>query len=133
MKSNTVRIQSSMTITVTSGLQCKDVTNADAHIPDRLKVAPEWPKYSIQIMQGVGDYPAEIAKWNTVKALVEAGVMTISESTNEAKEEDAAKVEALKKEEKQGKQGKRGKNAKSLDELVEEAEEPVEVEEAKGE
>lgn len=122
MKSNTVRIQSSMTITVTSGLQCKDVTNADAHVPDRLKVAPEWPKYSIQIMQGVGDYPAEIAKWNTVKALVEAGVMTISQSTNEAKEEDVAKVEALnaKKEEKQG---KRGKNAKSLDELVEEAEE----------
>ena len=122
MKSNTVRIQSSMTITVTSGLQCNDVTNKDAHIPDRLKVAPEWPKYSIQIMQGVGDYPAEIAKWNTVKALVEAGVMTISQSTNEVKEEDMAKVEALnaKKEEKQG---KRGKNAKSLDELVEEAEE----------
>ena len=122
MKSNTVRIQSSMTITVTSGLQCNDVTNKDAHIPDRLKVAPEWPKYSIQIMQGVGDYPAEIANWNTVKALVEAGVMTISESANEAKEEDMAKVEALnaKKEENQG---KRGKNAKSLDELVEEAEE----------
>ena len=122
MKSNTVRIQSSMTITVTSGLQCNDVTNKDAHIPDRLKVAPEWPKYSIQIMQGVGDYPAEIAKWNTVKALVDAGIMTISESTNEAKEEDVAKVEALnaKKEEKQG---KRGKNVKSLDELIEEAEE----------
>ncbi|MCI6090656.1 MAG: hypothetical protein MR695_08835 [Solobacterium sp.] len=127
MKSNTVRIQSSMTITVTSGLQCNDVTNKDAHIPDRLKVAPEWPKYSIQIMQGVGDYPAEIAKWNTVKALVEAGVMTISESTNEAKEEDVAKVESLnaKKEEKQGKRGKKGK---TLDELVEEAE-PVEIEE----
>ena len=113
MKSNTVRIQSSMTITVTSGLQCKDVTNADAHIPDRLKVAPEWPKYSIQIMQGVGEYPAEIAKWNTVKALVEAGVMTISQSTNEAKEEEALNA---KKEENQGKQRK---NAKSLDELVE--------------
>ena len=123
MKSNTVRIQSSMTITVTSGLQCSDLSNeSQQNIPNRLKVAPEWPKYSIQIMQGVGDYPAEIAKWNTVKALVEAGVMTISQSTNEAKEEDVAKVEALnaKKEEKQG---KRGKNAKSLDELVEEAEE----------
>lgn len=131
MESKTVRIQSSMTITVTSGLQCKDVTNKDAHIPDRLKVAPEWPKYSIQIMQGVGDYPAEIAKWNTVKALVDAGVMTISQSTNEAKEEDTAKVEALnaKKEEKQGKRGKKGK---TLDELVEEAE-PVEIEEPKGE
>lgn len=123
MKSNTVRIQSSMTITVTSGLQCSDLSNeSQQNIPNRLKVAPEWPKYSIQIMQGVGDYPAEIAKWNTVKALVEAGVMTISQSTNEAKEEDVAKVEALndKKEEKQGKRGKKGK---TLDELVEEAEE----------
>ena len=123
MKSNTVRIQSSMTITVTSGLQCKDLSDdSQQNIPNRLKVAPEWPKYSIQIMQGVGEYPAEIAKWNTVKALVEAGVMTISQPTNEAKEEDVAKVEALnaKKEEKQG---KRGKNTKSLDELVEEAEE----------
>lgn len=130
MKSNTVRIQSSMTITVTSGLQCKDLSDdSQQNIPNRLKVAPEWPKYSIQIMQGVGEYPAEIAKWNTVKALVEAGVMTISESTNEAKEEDTAKVEALKKEEKQGKRGKKGK---TLDELVEEAE-PVEVEEVKGE
>lgn len=113
MKSNTVRIQSSMTITVTSGLQCKDLSDdSQQNIPNRLKVAPEWPKYSIQIMQGVGDYPAEIAKWNTVKALVEAGVMTISQSTEE--------VLNAKKEEKQG---KRGKNAKSLDELVEEAEE----------
>lgn len=119
MESKTVRIQSSMTITVTSGLQCSDLSNeSQQNIPNRLKVAPEWPKYSIQIMQGVGDYPAEIAKWNTVKALVEAGVMTISQSTNEAKEEDVAKVEALnaKKEEKQG---KKGKNTKSLDELVE--------------
>lgn len=131
MKSNTVRIQSSMTITVTSGLQCKDLSDdSQQNIPNRLKVAPEWPKHSIQIMQGVGDYPAEIAKWNTVKALVKAGVMTISESANDAKEEDAAKVEALKKE---GKQGKRGKNAKSLDELVEEAESVDEVEEVKGE
>ena len=119
MKNKTVRIQSSMTITVTSGLQCRDLSDdSQQNIPNRLKVAPEWPKYSIQIMQGVGDYPAEIAKWNTVKSLVEAGVMTISESTNEAKEEDTAKVESLnaKKEEKQGKQGK---NVKSLDELVE--------------
>lgn len=118
MKSNTVRIQSSMTITVTSGLQCKDLSDdSQQNIPNRLKVAPEWPKYSIQIMQGVGEYPAEIAKWNTVKALVEAGVMTISQPTEEVS----------KKEEKQGKQGKQGKNAKSLDELVEEAK-PVEVE-----
>lgn len=118
MESKTVRIQSSMTITVTSGLQCSDLSNeSQQNIPNRLKVAPEWPKYSIQIMQGVGDYPAEIAKWNTVKALVEAGVMTISQSTNEAKEEEALNA---KKEEKQG---KKGKNTKSLDELIEEAEE----------
>lgn len=122
MKSNTVRIQSSMTITVTSGLQCKDLSDdSQQNIPNRLKVAPEWPKYSIQIMQGVGEYPAEIAKWNTVKALVDAGVMTISQPTEEAKEEDTLNA---KKEEKQGKRGNKGK---TLDELVEEAK-PVEGE-----
>lgn len=113
--SKVIRIQSSKTITVTSGLQCKDVTNADAHVPDRLKVSAEWPKYSIQILQGVGEYPAEIAEWPTVKALVDAGVMTISNITEgKAKEEDVEKVKAAKVETKKEKQ------AKTLDELTEE-------------
>lgn len=113
--SKVVRIQSSMTITVTSGLQCKDVTNKDAHVADRLKIAPEWPKYSIQILEGVGEYPAEIAEWDTVKALVEAGVMTVSQvNEGSAKKEDIEKIQAVKAEK------KLEKKTKSLDELTEE-------------
>ena len=105
-----IRIQSSKTITVTSGLQYQDVTNKDAHIADRLKVSPDWPKYSIQILEGVGEYPAEIANWPTVKALVEAGIMTISQVIEgKAKEEDTEKVKELKVKE---------SKKKSLDEMT---------------
>lgn len=108
--SKVVRIQSSKTITVTSGLQCRDVTNKAANIPDRLKVSAEWPKYSIQIKEGVGEYPAEIAEWNTVKSLVEAGVMTVTNVIEgSAKKEDVEKAQAAKVEK---------KKQKSLDELT---------------
>lgn len=108
-----IRIQSSKTITVTSGLQHKDVTNPNAHVQDRLKVAADWPKYSIQILEGVGEYPAEIADWPTVKALVACGVMTISQVVEgKAKDEDVEKAKAVKVEKKEKKQ-------KTLDELVE--------------
>lgn len=110
--SKVIRIQSSMTITVTSGLQHKDVTNKDAHIQDRLKVSSEWPKYSIQILEGVGEYPAEIADWPTVKALVESGVMTISQvKEGKAKDEDETKVNELKTKE---------KKIKTLDDMTKE-------------
>lgn len=108
--SKVIRIQSSKTITVTSGLQYEDVTNKDTHVGDRLKVAPNWPKYSVQILEGVGEYPAEIANWPTVKALVEAGIMTISQvGEGKAKEEDAAKVKEFK-----AKESKK----KTLDEMI---------------
>lgn len=94
----TVRIQSSKTITVTSGLQYEDVTNKDARIDNQLRVSPEWPKYSVQILEGVHDYPAEIANWKTVKALVEAGIMTISQVIeSKAKAEHVEKTKELKK------------------------------------
>ena len=69
-----VRIQSSRNIRVTMGLNCQDVTNPDAHIPDRLKINPLWPKLSVLIKQGAGWYPSEIASWSTVKALVDDGI-----------------------------------------------------------
>lgn len=72
-----VQIQSSATIKVTTGLQNKDMSNPDAHIPDRLKVMPEWAKCQILIRQGAHRYPAEIAEWATVKALVRDKVLTI--------------------------------------------------------
>ena len=111
--SNVVRIQSSKTIVVTSGLQFDDVTNPDAHIPDRLKVSAVWPKHSIMIKEGVDLYPAEIAEWATVKSLVDAGVFTLAFVEGEAKKEDIEKVEEVKEE-------KRKKKAKALKELAEE-------------
>lgn len=72
-----VQIHSNVTIRVTTGLQNQDVTNPDAHIPDRLKVNPEWPKYQVLIRAGQGMYPAEIAEWPSVKALVADKILTI--------------------------------------------------------
>ena len=53
-----VRIQSSVTITVFPSLINQDVTNPDAHVPDRLKVNPMWPRLGVEIRQGMGWYPA---------------------------------------------------------------------------
>lgn len=78
-----VRIQSNETIHVTCGLQNKDVTNADAHVPDRLKVSATWPKAIVLIQRGAHMYPSEIAEWPTVKALAKDKVLTIGEFTDE--------------------------------------------------
>lgn len=86
-----VRIQSTMTITVTPGLQHKDVTNPDAHVPDRLKVSPLWPKAMVMIKQGVGYYPAEIIEWPVVKLLEKDSILTIGTITES---EEAEHVEA---------------------------------------
>lgn len=72
-----VQIQSSVTIRVTTGLQNKDVTNPDAHVPDRLKVNPEWPKHQVLIQAGAHRYPAEIVEWPSVKALAADKILTI--------------------------------------------------------
>lgn len=74
---NFVQIQSSITIKVTTGLQNKNVTNPDAHVPDRLKINPEWPKCQVLIKEGAHNYPAEIAQWPTVKALAADKKLTI--------------------------------------------------------
>lgn len=72
-----VQIHSNITIRVTTGLQNQDVTNVDAHIPDRLKVNPEWPKHQVLIRAGQGSYPAEIVEWPSVKALAADKILTI--------------------------------------------------------
>lgn len=84
-----VIIQSSKNINVTAGLQHEDVTNPDAHIPDRLKVNPLWPKLTCFIKQGVGTYPSYITEWLTVKALVKDKVLTIGEYMDSADEQVA--------------------------------------------
>ena len=77
-----VYIQSTIDIVVTAGLQNEDVTNPDAHIPDRLKVNPIWPKLRILIEAGRHIYPSCIAKWETVKSLVKDGILTIGEEVD---------------------------------------------------
>ena len=77
-----VKIQSSTTINVTAGLQCKNVTNPDAHVPDRLKVNPSWPKCTVLIREGVHWYPSEITEWPTVKALANDKILTIGEDSD---------------------------------------------------
>lgn len=88
-----VRIQSNTTINVTMGLHNQDVTNKDAHVPDRLKVNPLWPKLTVLIRQGVHWYPSEIAEWPTVKALAEDKILTIGEFSDSCEEEGEAKAE----------------------------------------
>lgn len=83
-----VRIQSQKTIQVTCGLQNTDVTNPDAHIPDRLKISPNWPRCSVLIQAGAHLYPSEVAEWPTVKALEKDKVLTIGEFTDEVDDDN---------------------------------------------
>lgn len=110
-----VRIQSKITITVTAGLQLQDVTNKDAHIPDRLKINPLWPKLSVQIKEGTFNYPAEIIEWPTVKALVRDKILTISVA-DEITDEEIETKEKLEKSEAEVAR----KSGVSLDDLAEE-------------
>ena len=89
-----VYIQSNTSIVVTAGLQNDNVTNPDAHIPDRLKVNPVWPKLRVMIKSGRHIYPSLIIEWNTVKSLVKDGIITIGEEVdnpNDVKIEEKAK------------------------------------------
>lgn len=89
-----VQISSTVDITVTSGLQNKDVTNPDAHVPDRLKINPEWPKYQVLIRKGAGEYPAEIVNWPSVKALANDKIFTIGQTFEKNVETDEDKKNA---------------------------------------
>ena len=82
-----IQIHSDVTIRVTAGLQNKDVTNPDAHVPDRLKVNPLWPKHMVIIRKGEGLYPKEIAEWPAVKALANDKVITIGKESTTSDEE----------------------------------------------
>lgn len=94
-----VYIQSTTTITVTAGLQNENVTNKDAHVPDRLKVNPLWPKMSIMIKEGRHIYPSLIVEWPTVKALVKDNILTIGEYVNDTDDTKMkAKTEDIKTE-----------------------------------
>ena len=82
-----VKIQSKINITVTAGLQGKDVTNPDAHVADRLKISALWPKCTVDIHEGVGYYPAYIAEWGSVKGLEKDEILSIAGYYDEASQE----------------------------------------------
>ena len=116
--SKLIRIQSKKTISVTSGLQCQNVTNPDAHVPDRLRVSAEWPKLTVLIKEGVGEYPAEIAEWPTVKALVRDEILTIGAEVDAVTEEQKEKVTEF--EHKESSIRATTKKKKTLEQLTEE-------------
>lgn len=94
-----VYIQSDMSIMVTAGLQNDNVTNPDAHVPDRLKVNPLWPKLRIMLKRGQHIYPSFIVDWPTVKALVKDGIITIGNYVDSPNDESMeAKAKDLKDE-----------------------------------
>ena len=85
-----IRIQSEKDIDVTEGLQSIDMTNKDAHVPDRLRVASAWVQTRIPIRKGAHDYPAVVQNWGSVKSLIAHGVITLgleSDTTNEPEAE----------------------------------------------
>lgn len=112
-----VRIQSTRTIAVTPGLQHLDVTNPDAHIPDRLKVSAEWPKCRVVIKKGVGEYPEDIKNWATVKALIKDNVITVGEVVEPTTDEQVQEIEKFEQEKRAIKT--REKKTKNLAELSE--------------
>ena len=120
--SKLIRIQSTITISVTAGLQNKDVTNPDAHVPDRLKVSPEWPKLTCLIKEGVGNYPIEIKDWATVQALAKDKIITIGEEVDNGSTEENDVAETLSRnlEEVKNEKKQRRRSAATLEDIVNE-------------
>ena len=72
-----VKIQSKKTINVTDGLPYQNFTKKDSDIPNRMKIAPTWPKKTILIKEGTHFYPSEVVKFDSVKKLEELDIVTI--------------------------------------------------------
>lgn len=96
-----VRIQSEVTIYVSSGLQHEDLTKVKSDVANRLKVKPTWEQ--VLIKKGAGIYPAKVVEWPTVKALQKDGLIMVGEITDDEPEaEPKAKVEKPKQVSKSG-------------------------------
>lgn len=87
-----IRVQSEKDIDVTEGLQAIDMTNKDAAVADRLRVAGAWIQTRIPIRKGAHDYPAVIQNWPSVKSLVNCGVITLGVESDETTEEKAVEM-----------------------------------------
>lgn len=75
-----VQIQSNINIVVHPGLGYNDYTKKDSDVPNRLKIAPTWPKDKVMIKKGQHLYESKITEWPSVKALEKDGVLTVGQS-----------------------------------------------------
>ena len=91
MEKNYVQIQSNKTIQVTSGLQFSDYTDVESPLANRKNVKPRWTKGAYLIKTGQHWYPAEIAKWSTVKSLEKSGILTIGKFAETCDDEEVVK------------------------------------------
>lgn len=87
-----IRVQSDINIDVTPGLMYIDMTNEDAHIPDRFRVASAWIQSRISIRQGAHYYPAKIKNWGSVISLVDHGQITLGTECDEIPDAEEAKL-----------------------------------------
>lgn len=85
-----IKIHSTKTIRVTPNTTINDLTNEKSLAPDKINTHMNWAYEPVIIYEGVGEYPDYIKTWNTVKALVKANILTISE-TKEVKKESETK------------------------------------------
>lgn len=117
-----VTIQSNVTIMVTGGLQYKDLTNKNSQLPNRMKIASEWPKLNVLIKQGQHIYPSEIVEWPTVQALQKDGVLTIGAYVDNPNDVDLTKLKetVVKVEKEINPKAKKAKKEVTLDSIVEE-------------
>ena len=114
-----VYIQSTTSIVVSAGLQAEDVTNPDAHVGDRLRVNPYWPKMTILIKQGRHVYPSFIKNWESVKDLVKDNILTIGEEVDDIQDDEMKKAAKEVKDEIESFNKKKVKDI-SLDKLAKE-------------
>lgn len=85
-----VRIQSTRTIEITPGLLSIDMTNPDAHVPDRFKIATGGTTMMrVLIQTGTHYYPACIKAWSVIPSLVRDNIITVGEEVEGTNEEDA--------------------------------------------
>lgn len=90
-----VRIQSTMPIVVTGGLQNINATNEESNSPERLNIRQMWSSIKVQLANGIGYYPSVVKEWNTVKALSAKGILTVGEEVDEVPEQFAEKANEI--------------------------------------
>lgn len=88
-----IRIQSTRNIEVTPGLLSIDMTNPDAHVPDRFKVATGGTSgMRVLLKEGTHYYPACIKGWSVMPALARDKIITIGEEVDATDEADAKAI-----------------------------------------